>query len=243
MATTGSLCYAGFVFFGRQRHRLGFEEAVTLIRMAMMSSQQPLQAENRIHGSDGAVAEFLMTARKVKEAVLESPQRAHRAGKPVSLTKTFLTLCTLMWENRLFRFLVAGGVNTVGSYLLYVLLILVGVDYRISVTILTVAMIFVNFITYGHLAFRDRRTRLILKFLPVYFIIYVVNQVALIGLVTHGVGELLAQALLIPLITTLSFFLNRRWVFRKTPKRATGPEEPAVEFVQQTQNNDSDEGR
>lgn len=48
-----------------------------------------------------------------------------------------------------------------------------------------------------------------------YGIVYVVNMVSLVSLVEEGYGELVAQALVLPVIVTLSFCLNKFWVFEK----------------------------
>lgn len=134
-------------------------------------------------------------------------------GNLVDLLMAAVGLVTSVWQCTFFRFLLVGGLNTAVGYGMYAALVLIGIDYRIAITILTVLTILFNFVTYGHLVYGNTRKRLIVRFICVYGLIYVLNQAMLIGLVTHGVGELLAQAAVLPIIVLTSFFLNKVWVF------------------------------
>lgn len=112
------------------------------------------------------------------------------------------------------RFLITGGINTLFSYLLYAALILIGFEYKVTITILSVITIVWNYHTTGRFVFGYRGFGLIFKFVAVYGLIYLINLLSLMFLVKHGYGPLISQAILTPLIAVTSFVLNKLWVFR-----------------------------
>lgn len=131
---------------------------------------------------------------------------------------TLLRLAAGLWKAEFFRFLLVGVANTLFSYLLYAALILLGLDYRVTITLCTVITIVWNFNTTGRIVFRNHDGRLIFKFVAVYGIIYLFNLTSLMLLVESGTGPLVSQALVVPAIAVISFLLNRRWVFGQTDR-------------------------
>ncbi len=125
-----------------------------------------------------------------------------------------LALIVFFWNDKFFRFIIVGMLNTVFSYSLYAVLVLLGLGFRAALTTLTIITIIFNFVTYGRLVFHDKRKRIILKFLCVYALLYGINERLLTLLVAHHVGAIVAQGLLLPFIVVISFTFNRRWVFR-----------------------------
>ncbi|MHB8834640.1 MAG: GtrA family protein [Candidatus Methylomirabilia bacterium] len=140
-------------------------------------------------------------------------------GRPLS---TLLRLVSRLWGTEFFRFLLVGVGNTVFSYLLFAAFILLGIDYRATVTLCTVITIIWNFNTTGRIVFRNRDGRLIFKFLAVYGIIYLINLGSLVLLVESGAGPLASQAVVVPVIAFISFLLNRRWVFGEARRIPNG---------------------
>ena len=118
-----------------------------------------------------------------------------------------------LWQNTFCRFILIGILNTVFGYGVYACFVLLGVDYRISLTISTILGILFNFKTTGHIVFKNKNNKLIYKFFGVYLLIYCMNQITLITLVSFGINALLSQAVLLPFIVFGSFSLNKRWVF------------------------------
>jgi putative flippase GtrA len=129
--------------------------------------------------------------------------------------RTVRDLALLFLRYDFCRFLFVGGINTIFSYLLYASLVLIGLDYRVTITVCTVITIIWNYFTTGHFVFDNRRLGLIFKFVAVYGLIYLLNLYALMALVKHGLGPLISQAVVIPLIVVFSFTLNKLWVFRR----------------------------
>jgi putative flippase GtrA len=127
-----------------------------------------------------------------------------------------------LWGMEFFRFLLVGVANTLFSYLLYAALILLGVDYRATITLCTVITILWNFNTIGSIVFRKRAGRLIFRFVAVYGVVYLINLGSLVLLVEGGAGPLVSQALVVPVIAAISFLLNRTWVFGGSGRVANG---------------------
>ena len=80
-----------------------------------------------------------------------------------------------IWSIRLVRFLVIGAVNTAFSYLIYALLVLIGLHYSLATLISTVLGIIFNFFTTGRIVFRNMDNRRFIRFILVYAFTYLVN--------------------------------------------------------------------
>ena len=118
------------------------------------------------------------------------------------------------WENRFLRFLFIGAINTVFGYFAYALLVILGIDYRIALTISTVLCVLFNFYTNGRFVFRNASKQILLKFIFLNILMYILNQGILISFVSLGMGKLVSQAIIIPIVVILSFVINKNWVFR-----------------------------
>jgi putative flippase GtrA len=69
----------------------------------------------------------------------------------------------------------------------------------------------------GHIAYQG------LRFLVVALIALAANEVILAALVAAGMGEVVAQAIAIALVTPINFIGNKLWSFRLTPRPALAP--------------------
>jgi len=118
------------------------------------------------------------------------------------------------------RFLVVGGVNTLFSFAVYALLILLGLHYVLAALISTICGILFNFKTTGTLVFKNRDNRLLLRFFGVYTFTYFINIGLLKLFDMAGVGSLVAGAIIVLPMAVVSFLLMRRFVF-KTLKQDT----------------------
>lgn len=140
------------------------------------------------------------------------------------------------------RFVAVGVLNTVFSLAFYAVLVLLGLGYRLAVTVLFVVTMLWNFQTIGRLVFGNRRQSLIFKFVVGNGLIYLLNLGLLVLLDRAGVAALAAritalpaigaplgravalpklaalvsQAIALPAVVACSFVLNRWWVFRDT---------------------------
>ena len=121
----------------------------------------------------------------------------------------------LLWQNQFIRFLFIGGINTIFGYSTYALLVIVGVDYRLALTIGTILAVLFNYYTNGRFVFLNKGKMVLLKFILLNIIMYIFNQALLIAFVNSGIGKLISQAVIIPIIIVTSFIINKTWVFCK----------------------------
>lgn len=120
-----------------------------------------------------------------------------------------------IWTIRLVRFLVIGAVNTAFSYVIYALLVLIGLHYSLATLISTILGIIFNFFTTGRIVFRNMDNRRIIRFILVYALTYLVNVLFLKWLVDGlSMDKLLAGALVTLPVALLSYYLNSIWTFR-----------------------------
>jgi putative flippase GtrA len=116
-------------------------------------------------------------------------------------------------ENRFMRFLVAGGVNTLFGFAVYSAFILAGIPVWLALLIGTLCGTVFNFITTGGYVFREMVLARFPRFTICYLLVYGINYV-LIELISTGLNsEILSQAILLPLMALLSYFLMGRFVF------------------------------
>lgn len=119
-------------------------------------------------------------------------------------------------ESRIIRFLIAGSINTMCNYMLFVALIAAGLHYSLAVLLCTIFSILFNFKTFGKFVFNNSDNRLIFRFITVYALLYCINVLTL-GNLKHFMNIYFASALLILPLASLSFLLNSRFVFGMIP--------------------------
>jgi putative flippase GtrA len=111
------------------------------------------------------------------------------------------------------KFLIVGGLNTLVGYAIFSAFILIGTASAVAVIATTIIGALFNFASTGWIVFRSSETTLLPRFMVVYAGQGVVNIAMLHALETIGFTPLVAQALLLPLITILSFAAMRQFVF------------------------------
>lgn len=115
---------------------------------------------------------------------------------------------------RLLRFLATGVLNTGFGYAAYAGLVATGIPLWLAVAgATTLAMLF-NFASYGRLVFGDARLTLLPRFLIFYLVLGTVNFGLLRALGGLGIGPLVAQALLLPVLAGMGYLGMKRFVFR-----------------------------
>ena len=135
----------------------------------------------------------------------------------VGTSKVFL-LTQRLWQIRLLRFLVVGAINTLFSYLVYAVLILIGSHYSLATLISTILGVIFNFFTTGRIVFRIMDNKRFVMFVLVYAFTYFVN-VMFLRLLIDGLemDKLLAGALVTLPVALLSYFLNANVTFKDKP--------------------------
>lgn len=134
----------------------------------------------------------------------------------VSLKEKLIDLIKTIWSIRFVRFLFVGGLNTLFSYVIYAILILLNVHYTLATLISTILGIIFNFFSTGSIVFRNRKLSLMLRFFLVYGFTYLVNILLLSFFETKQVDMLIAGAIVTLPVALLSYFLNAKLVFRES---------------------------
>jgi len=118
-----------------------------------------------------------------------------------------------LWSSQFFRFLVAGGINTVFGYSTYALLTFIGLHYTLVVLLGQIIGILFNFNTTGKIVFNNTKSGLLYRFAGVYVVIYVVNVLLLRLFAQINYNMYFAGAILILPMAFVSFFLSKTFVF------------------------------
>jgi len=134
----------------------------------------------------------------------------------LSFKDKLIDLIKTIWSIRFVRFLFVGGLNTLFSYVIYAILILLNVHYTLATLISTILGIIFNFFTTGSIVFRNRKLSLMLRFFLVYGFTYLVNILLLSFFETKQVDMLIAGAIVTLPVALLSYFLNAKLVFRES---------------------------
>jgi dolichol-phosphate mannosyltransferase len=122
------------------------------------------------------------------------------------------------WEE-LVKFCLVGASGYVVNLLVYVALLDgANLDYRLAATGSFLVAVANNYLWNRLWTFRHRRGHFAyqgLRFLVVAVVAYVCNLAILTLLVELGVGEVIAQAVAIVLVTPANFIGNKLWSFRR----------------------------
>ena len=112
------------------------------------------------------------------------------------------------------RFVLTGLLNTGFGYASYAALVLIGMPLWLAVMGSTVLAIMFNFYSYGGLVFLDTSASVMPRFLLFYATLGLTNYDLLHWLGSMGIGPLLAQAFLLPVLALLGYAGMRFFVFR-----------------------------
>jgi len=130
------------------------------------------------------------------------------------LIRRIVDLIRRLWAIPFLRFLVVGGINTLFSFAIYALFILLGLHYVLAALLATICGILFNFNTTGRIVFKNKDNRLLLRFFGVYTFTYFINIGLLKLLDMAGVGSLVSGAIIVLPMAVISFLLMRRFVFK-----------------------------
>jgi putative flippase GtrA len=113
------------------------------------------------------------------------------------------------------RFVLTGALNTGFSYASYAALVLTGMPLWLAVTGSMVLAIVFNFYSYGGLVFGQTSRSYMPRFLAFYVVLGLINYLALKALSHFGIGPLIAQAVLVPLLAIAGYAGLRHLVFNQ----------------------------
>jgi putative flippase GtrA len=117
---------------------------------------------------------------------------------------------------RLFvRFIAVGMLNTLFGYACFAMFLRMGLHEAFALLGATILGIAFNFKSTGSLVFNSHDNRLIVRFVLAYGICYGVNLLLLNLIALTGWPAYVGGALSMPPVALLSFFLMKRFVFRR----------------------------
>ena len=113
------------------------------------------------------------------------------------------------------RFVLTGALNTGFGYASYAALVLTGMPLWLAVAGSTVLAIVFNFYSYGGLVFRQTSRSYMPRFLAFYLVLGLINYLSLKEMSHFGIGPLIAQAILVPLLAIAGYAGLRHLVFNQ----------------------------
>ena len=120
-----------------------------------------------------------------------------------------------MLKKQIFNFILVGIVNTIFGYTVYAIFISFGFNYIISIFMATILGILFNFKTIGKYVFYSQKNSLILKFFSVYIIVFFINVLIIKISKTYGYNDYIAGLIALLPSASLSFVLNKYYVFER----------------------------
>lgn len=124
-------------------------------------------------------------------------------------------IASVSLKYRFLRFIFVGFLNTLFGYSIFALFILIKIEYHVALTLSTIFGILFNFKTTSFFVFKTKNNKLIFSFIMVYFIVYLLNQIVLTFTVNLGLHELISQALALPFMSIIAYYLHSKFVFTK----------------------------
>jgi putative flippase GtrA len=117
------------------------------------------------------------------------------------------------------KFLAVGVLNTAFGYGVFALLIFAGVRPMPSLAITYVVGVTFNFVTTGQFVFDHFHRSALLRFIAAYVVVFLINAALYEILSASGVTPLVAQAICLPIMAILAFFLFKFHVFNPHIRR------------------------
>jgi putative flippase GtrA len=129
--------------------------------------------------------------------------------------RQFFKMCI----NQIKSFILIGIINTMFYYSLYILMLYLGASYFISAFFATACGIVLSYILFGKFVFYHRSFKSSIKFILVYFILYILN-ITLIAFFYNYVHNYYLGGLLATICcAVISFLFNKFFVFTKEKEK------------------------
>ena len=113
------------------------------------------------------------------------------------------------------RFFIVGSSNTLLSYVFYVAMVKLGVDYKLALLISYVFGIFIGYFLSRYWTFASNKHRLsFIKYVVLYIVVFILNGLFLIFSVDFLLLDpIYSQFFILLIISLLSFVVQSNWVF------------------------------
>ncbi|MEG1498028.1 MAG: GtrA family protein [Bacteroidales bacterium] len=143
------------------------------------------------------------------------------------MMKALISYIHTLLSKKLIRFFLVAGLNTVFGYLVFAFFIWCGLHYTLATLLGQVIGVLFNFKTYGALVFKNKKNKLLPRFISVYIFTYFCNIGAMTLLINlTGWSDYAVAAVMVLPIGLLGFLLNQYFVFRKKPTLPFSEEDP-----------------
>ncbi|RXJ79180.1 hypothetical protein CRU95_14860 [Arcobacter sp. F2176] len=128
-----------------------------------------------------------------------------------------IKLVLKMINAKFIKFIFVGVLNTIFSYIIFVLIFYFSNNKEVTLTLSFVIAIIFNYLMISKYVFDDKKALYkLLKFFLVYLLLYIVNIVHLkVTVDFYGLNVYLAQFLTLLYLPLLSFYINNKYVFIK----------------------------
>ena len=113
------------------------------------------------------------------------------------------------------KFLFTGIINTIFGYTIFAIGIFLGMNYTFALLSSTILGIIFNFKTISFFVFNSKDNSIIAKFISIYLLVYIINLLSLKCLTLLRINEYFAGLLTLLPSAAFSFYLNRKYVFKK----------------------------
>ncbi len=116
-------------------------------------------------------------------------------------------------DEKFFKFMLVGVLNTAFAYTIYAIFVLIGLKANLALLFQYIIGVLWNFKTTGSIVFKNNNNRLIFKFIFSYIVTFIINSMCL-KFLTHYLNDYISQAILVLPVAILSFLIMRFWVFK-----------------------------
>ena len=128
------------------------------------------------------------------------------------------------------KYLIMGGLNTLGAYALFAMLIMLGFHYTLATLLPGIVSIYLGYVVNKRIVFKaqDAHKFALLYYYLFYFLVYLMNigiQAVLYSL--HSSNSYLNGAIAMVITTVFSFVINK-WVFFSVSREAPTGENVSV---------------
>ena len=118
-------------------------------------------------------------------------------------------------DEKFFKCLFVGVLNTAFSYCLYAFFVTIGLIPNVALFFQYVIGVLWNFKTTGTIVFKNNNNKLIFKFIASYIFTFLLNSLFLYILTEQiKLNDYISQAILILPMAMISFIIFKLWVFK-----------------------------
>ncbi len=119
-----------------------------------------------------------------------------------------------MINKQFIKFLITGGINTLFSYVVFVIVFYLIQQKELTVTLTTIIAVSFNFQSYKHIVFKNSTNQKLIIFIGVYFFMYILALIHLwIFVDIYNYNVYIAQLFSLLYMPLLGFYLNRKYVY------------------------------